>query len=412
MLPFPLFLALKYLKPKRSLAVIIPIITVLGIILGVAILMIVLAVMTGFGDEWRDKILSYKPHITVYHRSGLIRDTGSACEQIAAIEGVDTVSPTIVSPVMLRYDESVDPVMATIIGVDGARESIISRQFANDENLFAGEYDVSNNNTMIGIDLARRLSVPLNATLLCYSPLNLNSENALYFPEELVVAGIYDTGMRDIDDLIAITSIGMARDIVGIDAGVQTIQVQTSNPETAWREANKIETALGPSFKALTWHDEDQVLFQALRTEKTMMFILLAFIAIVAAFCVTNTLVVITIQKTREIGLLKALGFSGGQIKAAFVLHGLILCVTGIAAGLLVGYLVLLNLQSMVALLARLGMDVFPKDIYGLAKIPWRVIPRDVMAVVSTVFVFCTAASYIPAHYAAHLDPVKAINQE
>lgn len=143
-----------------------------------------------------------------------------------------------------------------------------------------------------------------------------------------------------------------------------------------------------------------------------MMFILLAFIAIVAAFCVTNTLIVITIQKTREIGLLKALGFSGGQIKAAFVLHGLILCVTGIVMGLLAGYLVLRNLQGMVALLARFGMDVFPKEIYGLAKIPWRIVPVDVISVVSTVFVFCTAASYIPAHYAAHLDPVKAINQE
>ncbi len=412
MLPFPLFLALKYLKPKRSLAVIIPIITVLGIMLGVAILMIVLAVMTGFGDEWRDKILSFKPHITIYHKSGLIQDTESACSLIEAIEGVKTVSPTIVSPVMLRYDERMDPVMATVIGIDGDRSSIISRQIASGENLFAGGYNVSGNNVMIGRDLAKRLSVPVGATLLCYSPLNLNSENALYFPEELVVAGVYDTGMRDIDDLIAITSLGMARDIVGIDDGAQTIQVQTSNPEMAWREAAEIEAALGPGFKASTWHQEDQVLFQTLRTEKTMMFILLAFIAIVAAFCVTNTLIVITIQKTREIGLLKALGFSGGQIKAAFVLHGLILCVTGIVIGLLAGCLVLRNLQGMVALLARFGMDVFPKEIYGLAKIPWRIVPEDIISVVSTVFVFCTAASYLPAHYAAHLDPVKAINQE
>ena len=218
--------------------------------LGVAILMIVLAVMTGFGDEWRDKILSFKPHITVYHKSGLIQDTESACALIEAVDDVETVSPTIVSPVMLRYDERKDPVMATVIGIDGDRASIVSRQIASGENLFAGEYNVSGNNVMIGRDLAKRLSVPVGATLLCYSPLNLNSENALYFPEELVVAGVYDTGMRDIDDLIAITSLGMARDIVGIDDGAQTIQVQTSNPEMAWREAAEIEAALGPGFKA------------------------------------------------------------------------------------------------------------------------------------------------------------------
>ncbi len=413
MLPFPLFLAFKYLKPKRKLATIIPVITVLGIILGVAILMIVLAVMTGFGDVWREKILSYKPHITIYHISGIIEDSEDVCKKIETIEGVETVNPTIVSPVMLRYDVSRDPIMATAIGIDGERASVMSTQIGSSKNLFAGEYDVAGANTMIGIDLAHRLQVPIGGTILCYSPLNLNMDNTLFFPEELILAGVYDTGMRDIDDLIAITSIEMARDIVGLEGDVaQAIQVQTENPEVAWREAKVIQKALGREYHVKTWHQEDQVLFRTLQTEKTMMFILLAFIAIVAAFCVTNTLIVVTIQKTREIGLLKALGFSGGQIKAAFVLHGLFLCITGIIFGLLLGYLVIQNLQGMVALLARFGMDVFPKDIYGLAEIPSRIVFTDVFSVVTTVFVFCIAASYLPAHYAAHLDPVKAINQE
>lgn len=409
---FPLFLALKYLKPKRSLTSLIPLITTLGVMLGVAILMIVLAVMTGFGDVWREKILSFKPHIVIYHDSGRIDDLEGACAAIESVEGVRSACPAIATPVMLRHSEDMDPVLATVIGIDGSRASAISEQIANGTNIFGGVYDVSGNNIMVGVDLARRLGAPVGATVLCYSPLNLNFSDELYFPEEMNVAGVYRMGMRDFDDFLAISSLEIARDIVGMERGARTIQVQTENPEMAWREAAAIRAALGPTYHVNTWHDEDRTLFRALQTEKTMMFILLAFIAVVAAFCVTNTLIVITIQKTKEIGLLKALGFSSRQIKAAFVLNGLIQCVAGIALGLALGYAVLANLRGMVALLARFGLEVFPKDIYGLAEIPWRVVPGDVMAVVGTVFVFCAAASYIPAWHAANLDPVKAINQE
>lgn len=177
-------------------------------------------------------------------------------------------------------------------------------------------------------------------------------------------------------------------------------------------QAQAIADRLGPFYRVSTWQDEDRVLFDALRTEKTMMFILLAFIAVVAAFCVTNTLIVITIQKTREIGLLKALGFSAGQIRSAFVLGGLVQCVAGEALGFGLGWLVLHNLQRLVAWLASLGVEVFPKSVYGLAEIPWRIVPTDVVSVLLTVFAFCFAASFLPAWLAARLDPVKAINQE
>ncbi len=409
MLPFPLFLALKYLQPKRNFASVIPVITVIGVSLGVAILMIVLAVMTGFGDVWKEKILSFKPHITVYHHSGYINDIDTACDKIAAVEGVVTVCPTIITPVMIRYRDDLDPITATVIGIDPTRGSILSKV---EDKLMAGQYDISENKVLIGIDLASRLDVPLNADFLCYSPLNLKATDQLYFPEEMNVTGIYNMGMRDYDDFIVIASIGIARDIIGAEDGAKMIQVQINDPEKAWKEADTIRMVLGKGYRVSTWYDEDRILFDALRTEKTMMFILLAFIAIVAAFCVTNTLIVITIQKTSEIGLLKALGFSSFQMKSAFVLNGLIQCVGGILLGLLLGYGVLINLQNLVALLASLGVEVFPKAIYGLAEIPWRLVPMDVFSVVGTVFVFCAAASYLPAWRAANMDPVKAINQE
>ena len=409
MLPFPLFLALKYLKPKRNFASLIPLITVVGVMLGVAILMIVLAVMTGFGDAWRDKILSFKPHIMVYHRSGYIEDVDGVCDKISAIKGVATVCPTITTPVMIRYGEDRDPITATVIGIDPKRPSILSQL---KDKVEYGRYDIEGNRVLIGIDLATRLQVPVNANFLCYSPLNLKATDQLYFPEEMNLAGVFNMGMRDYDDLIIIASLGLVRDIVGAEYGAKMNQVQTTNPEKAGQEAQLIRATLGTDYQVNTWYDEDRVLFEALRTEKTMMFILLAFIAIVAAFCVTNTLIVVTIQKTKEIGLLKALGFSPKQLKATFVLNGQIQCIGGILLGLAVGYLILVNLQNLVALLARLGIEVFPKAIYGLAEIPWRIVPSDILSVVATVFVFCTAASYLPACRAANLDPVKAINQE
>jgi lipoprotein-releasing system permease protein len=235
-------------------------------------------------------------------------------------------------------------------------------------------------------------------------------KNEFFLPEEMTVAGVYWTGMKDYDEPFAICSIGMAREITGVDGGATIIQAQLDDPMSAWRERAAISNALGRAFSVSTWQEEDKVLFDALRTEKTMMFILLAFVAVVAAFCVTNTLILIVTQKTNEIGLLKALGFSNRQIEAAFVLNGMIQCVAGEVLGLVLGWTVLRNIKHLINWLAGLGIEVFPAEIYGLDEFPWRIVPSDVIAVTGMVFVFSVLAAYIPAWRAARLDPVKAIN--
>ncbi len=136
------------------------------------------------------------------------------------------------------------------------------------------------------------------------------------------------------------------------------------------------------------------------------------FITVVAIFCVTNTLIVLTEQKTNEIGLLKALGFSSRQVMGAFVLHGWMQCLAGTVLGIGAAFLILENLQAMVDGLAHIGVEVFPKSVYGLAAIPWRVIPSEVAVVAVAVIVFCTVASILPAWRAARLDPVTALRRE
>ena len=410
-MPFPLYLAFAYLRPRRSFASAIPVITVLGVTLGVAILMIVLAVMTGFGDVWREKILSFKPHVVVTARTpdGVVADPEAVCRAAESVPGVVSACPAILFPAMVRSDGGGDPVAVMVVGIDPDRPSILRNAASN---LVAGVFDPSGDRALVGRTLARRLWTGPGGRFLCYSPLNLRSADENYFPEELRVAGVYDMGMAQFDDGMVVCSLGMARDLMGMDGGARMVQVQVSDPNLAWRAADEIERAFAPWVIATTWMQEDQVLFNALRTEKTMMFILLAFIAVVAAFCVTNTLIVITIQKTREIGLMKALGFSAGQIRSAFVLGGLLQCVAGEALGYGLGWLVLHNLRRLVAWLSSMGIEVFPESVYGLPEIPWRIVGTDVAAVLCTVFAFCFAASFLPAWLASRLDPVKAINQE
>ena len=406
---FPLYFALVCLRPRRSFASVIPVITVTGVALGVAILMIVLAVMTGFGDVWREKILSFKPHVVVTHFSGVVEDPEKVCAAAEAVPGVVSASPAIVFPAMARDEAGGDPVTVTVVGVDASRPSMLS---GLSSKMASGSFSPVEDGAVVGVDFAWRLGLGPGSRLLCYSPLNLRSADELWFPEQMRVTGVYDLGMRDFDDGVVVCSLGMARDLLGLESGAGMVNVQVEEPEKAWEAAAALSAALGPGYRVATWEEQDRVLFNALRTEKTMMFVLLAFIAVVAAFCVTNTLIVITIQKTHDIGLLKALGFSAGRIRASFVVGGLLQCVAGEALGAALGALVLHNLQRLVALLASFGVEVFPKSVYGLAEIPWRVVPGDVAAVVATVFAFCSAAAFLPAYLASRLDPVKALNQK
>lgn len=405
--PFPLFLALRYLRPRRNFASIVTVISVLGVLLGVAILVVVLAVMTGFGDMWREKILSFKPHLVVQHDSGYIDAIDEACATIAGADPrITTVCPAIQTPVMVRHGERIQT--PVVIGLDPERAGQLAR--VADHTI--GRFDLSDRNCVMGVDLAYELGVHYENKIFAYSPMNLVSPDELYLPEELTVTGVFDMGMRDYDSVFILTSLDVARDLVGKFGGAQSVQVQVANPEQVQTVAEAVQRALGEGFRVQTWQEVDSVLFGALRTEKTMMFVLLVFIAIVAVFCVTNTLIVITVQKTREIGLLKALGFSSRQLMAAFLLHGQVQCFAGTTLGVLTGWLVLRNLQGIVRFLTRWNIEVFPKEIYHFADIPWKIIPQDVALTVASVYVFCAIASLIPAWRAARMDPVVALRQE
>lgn len=406
--PFSLFLALKYLRPKRSFVSVVTFISVSGVLLGVAILLIVMSVMEGFDQMWRDKILGFSAHITVTRHGAVIDNEDAVAAELESIPGISNAIPFVQTIALLRNESRIDAVL--IMGVDPSQSGLAT---SIPSNMTRGSFNISDDNIVIGSDLAAQLGASVGDKVLAYSPNSVGAGDELHLPEELTIAGIFNIGMWEFDSRYVLSSIQAARDVYGIDNGAVAIKVLTDDPFRADEFADAIDRKLGGRFYATTWMQMNRTLFEALRVEKGLMRFLLAWIAIVAFFCVASTLIVITVQKTSEIGLLKALGFSSGKIMGVFIWHGMIQCIAGTLGGLGAGMLILHFRNAILDLLSRLfSFELFPKPIYQLAEIPAKTTGGDVITIVLLVFVFCILASIVPAARAAYLNPADALRND
>lgn len=405
---FPLFLALKYLKPKRSVASVITVVSILGVMLGVAVVIIVRSVMTGFGDIWEEKILDFKPHVSLLPMQGnVIRGEDETAKKLRAVPGVTCVTPEIDTRVLLSHRGRV--LAPVLLGVDGDDFTRAYRIGAPR----AGTFDLEGDSIVLGATAARNLGVWVGDEVVVYSPKTLVARDEVFLPVKWKVVGIFSCGQHEYDSGYAVASLANVRDLMGMEHGVFAIHLKTdcpTNDEKFGKLLEDMRRETRDAMRFVTWREADREIFNALAVEKNMTALLLSLISLVAVFCVMNTLLVLTVQKTPEIGLLKAIGFRRLEIMKVFIVHGMIQCAIGIVLGLCASWAVLANLQNIVEGLAKMGLEVFPASVYGLAAIPHRLIVTDVFWVVALVAVFGFLASFIPATIASFKDPVKALN--
>ncbi len=428
-LPFSFFLALRYLKPKRTFVSIITLISILGVTLGVTVLILVISVMTGFDRELRQKVIDFDAHILVTTQDTLT-DWRDLTVKIRNTPGVVATAPYVQGPVIVEFASRRLAPLIRGIDVEEEEKVIPLRKFIVD-----GKLDLSGDTAVLGIELARKLDIHVGDKLTVYSPGNLsqimdglkkleshNNEEEraavdqlrdVVLPKELTVTGIFETGHYLHDSEFLLVPLFIGQELYGLGDAVHGITVKTDDPYSAERVKEAITPQLGSAQFAQTWIEMNHQYFEAVRLERTVMFFLLSFIVLVAAFGIMSTLITVTVQKRREIGIMKALGATVWQIVWVFLGQGMVVGAFGTATGLAAG-MTLIRFRNEFSqwLSSTLHIEVFPREVYQFSKIPAEVIPGDVAKVCVMAFVICSFAALIPAYFAARLDPVKALRFE
>jgi len=428
-LPFSFFLALRYLQPKRTFVSIITLISVVGVMLGVMVLILVISVMTGFDRELRQKVIDFDTHILI-STEDVLRNWRDLTVKVRNTPGVVGTAPYVQGPVIVEFQHK--RLAPLIRGIDPAEEEkVVPFQ----KFLKKGTYDLEGDSALVGVELARKLQIDVGDKLTVYSPGNLgeildgikelektkaederqaiDKLREVVLPKELTITGIFETGHYLHDSEFLLVPIHVGQELYGLGDALHGLRVRTTDPYGAESVKQEIQKFLQPPEYAQTWIDMNNQYFEAVRLERTVMFFLLFFIIIVAAFGIMNTLITVTVQKTRDIGIMKAIGANIRQIVWVFLGQGVIVGLFGTLAGLGLGMTLIQYRNEFSQWLAStLGIEVFPKQVYQFSQIPAQVVPMDVAKICIGAFIVCCVFAFLPAYRAARLDPVTALRYE
>jgi len=415
------FISLRYLTAKRrqTFISVITVICALGVALGVAVITVVLSVMNGFSAVWEGKIIGARAHFVVHSRVGAYPDYMAVRETVLSVPEVEGATPFLATDAILRGEggalqaivlKGVDP--ATVGEATQLVEDLVEGSLAA---LDPDPEEGKPPGIIIGAELADRFFLRLEDLVVLISPLGGAPTPLGPAPRMLRfrVAGIFRANFFQFDESFVYTSLGAAQHFMKIEDVVTGVEVRTSDPYRSDQIGTEVERALGGMFYARDWKTFYPGFFQALKMERVMMFVLLSFIMVVAGFIIVATLIMMIMEKSRDIAILKAMGCDDGAVLRVFAIQGFLIGTAGLALGLGMGLVITRNLDVIQMVVERItGYDVLPVNVYQLGELPYDVVPWHIAVISVIAMTLSIGATLLPSWQASQLDPAEALRYE
>jgi len=406
---FEYFIGGRYLraKQKETFISLITILSVAGVTVGVMALIVVIAVMAGFESDLKERILGVESHIVLMRHDGSFSGYKEISKQINELHGVEAATPFIYSQIMLRSSTGVSG--AVLRGIDPESAGSVIKILNNSilQNLKQIQRKENSKNSVPGIilgkELARNLGVLKGDAVYLISSRGMISPIG-YLPamKRFEVVGLFESGMYEYDGSLVYIDLKDAQKMLNMKGSVTGIEVRVDDIYNARNIAKKIVSELGFPYWARDWMRMNHNLFSALKLEKTVMFIILALIVLVAAFNIASTLIMMVMGKTKDIAILKAMGAMDSSIRKIFIYKGMIIGAVGTSLGVCLGFIIC-------KLLEKYKFIQLPGDVYYISTLPVRLEALDVFMIASAAMVICFLATLYPASQASKLNPIEAI---
>ncbi len=407
------FIGLRYLRAKRNqrFISIITFFSLGGIALGVAALIVVLAVMTGFRQELQSQILGVTGHATVRAYSSYMDRYQDELARINRVEGVVAAAPFMLGQAMLTGRGR-----AFGVGLRGIVPELEQRVSALDENMKMGSiHDLGGFRVILGQRLADNLGVrPGDRVTVMVAAGNVTAMGTLPRMKRFTVGGIFESGMYDYDNTLAYIHLDDAQVLLRSGKNKATgIEIITPRPEEAFKVRERLQAEFGPIFWIQDWMQMNRNFFRALQMEKATMFIILFLVVVVAAFNIISSLVMVVMEKGKEIAILKSMGATPRGILTIFLVNGAVIGIVGTLSGLALGLSLAFNLEAALGFIEELfEIQILSGEVYYIDHLPSVVLWSDVALITGISFVITILAALYPAWRAAGVDPVEGLRYE